>query len=420
MPNRWALTLTAAALLPCLHAQAKKDNGADWPMYNRDLAGTRYSPLTQVNTTNVSKLTKAWTYRFNREGKTISGQSPSELYQEITPIVVNDVMYMPAGDRIVALEPETGKELWSYEVNGIASFRGVAYWPGDRTNPPRVIFTTSHKMMALNAKTGKVDPGFGNEGEVPLTVAYDGAPTIYKNLLLVGTNFYGPGDRHVNPALDQAGGQIPEQHAYDVRTGKELWTFHTFPQPGEPGNETWEKDSWKNRTGNNVWAFALTVDEEHNLLYIPVSGPGANFYGGDRPGANLFGNTLVALDVQTGKMKWYFQTVHHELWDYNLPPAPGLVDIVKDGKKIPALAQVGKSGFMYILDRVTGKPVFGMEERPVDKSNVPGEASYPTQPIPVKPPPISRVSMTKDDIVTAAASALGHEQTFATALSAER
>ena len=402
MPNRWALTLTAAVLLPCLHAQAKKDNGADWPMYNRDLAGTRYSPLTQVNTTNVSKLTKAWSYRFNREGKTISGQSPSELYQEITPIVVNDVMYMPAGDRIVALEPETGKELWSYEVNGIASFRGVAYWPGDRNSPPRVIFTTAHKMMALNAKTGKVDPGFGNEGEVPLTVAYDGAPTIYKNLLLIGTNFYGPGDRHVNPALDQAGGQIPEQHAYDVRTGKELWKFHTFPQPGEPGNETWANDSWKNRTGNNVWAFALTVDEEHNLLYIPVSGPGANFYGGDRPGANLFGNTLVALDVQTGKMKWYFQTVHHELWDYNLPPAPGLVDIVKDGKKIQALAQVGKSGFMYILDRVTGKPVFGMEERPVDKSNVPGEASYPTQPIPVKPPPISRVSMTKDDIVTAA------------------
>jgi len=232
-------------------------------------------------------------------------------------------------------------------------------------------------------------------------VAYDGAPTIYKNLLFIGTNFYGPGDRHINPALDQASGQVPEQHAYDVRTGKELWTFHTFPHEGEVGNDTWAKDTWKNRTGNNVWAFALTVDEERGILYIPVSGSGANFYGGDRPGANLFGNTLVALDANTGKLKWFFQTVHHELWDYNLPPAPGLIDIKKDGKTIPALAQVGKSGYMFILNRVTGEPVYGVEERPVDKSNVPGEASYPTQPFPLKPPAISRTNMTRADIVTA-------------------
>jgi quinoprotein glucose dehydrogenase len=217
---------------------------------------------------------------------------------------------------------------------------------------------------------------------------------------LIGTNFYGPGDRHINPALDQAGGQIPEQHGYDVRTGKELWTFHTLPHPGEVGYDTWANGSSANRTGNNVWAFALTVDEERGIVYEPVSGPGANFYGGDRPGANLFGNTLVALDAETGKMKWFFQTVRHELWDYNLPPAPSLIDITVAGKKIPALAQVGKSGFMYILDRTTGKPVFGMNETPVDKSNVPGEVSFPTQPIPVKPPPISRVSFTKDDIVT--------------------
>ena len=220
-----------------------------------------------------------------------------------------------------------------------------------------------------------MDPGFGKEGSVALEVPYAGVPTVYKNLLFVGTNFYGPGERHIAPQLDQAGGQIPEQHAYDVRTGKELWTFHTIPRDGEPGNETWAKDTWKNRTGNNVWAFALTVDEERGILYIPVSGPGANFYGGDRPGANLFGNTLVALDANTGKMKWYFQTVHHELWDYNLPPAPGLIDIKKDGKTIPALAQVGKSGYMFILNRDTGKPVYGVEERAVAKSDVPGEVS---------------------------------------------
>jgi len=397
---RTQYVLLTALTVPIVFAQSQADR--DWPMFNRDLAGTRYSPLKQIDAANVSKLTKAWQYRFNREGKTISGQSPSELYQEITPIVVNGVMYSPSGDRVVALEPETGKELWTYEVSGgLASFRGVAYWPGDRNNPPRILFTTSRKMMALNARTGKVDPGFGKEGSVDLEVPYAGTPTVYKNLLFVGTNFYGPGERHIAPQLDQAGGQIPEQHAYDVRTGKELWTFHTIPRDGEPGNETWAKGTWQNRTGNNVWAFALTVDEERGILYIPVSGPGANIYGGDRPGANLFGNTLVALDANTGKMKWYFQTVHHELWDYNLPPAPGLIDIKKDGKTIPALAQVGKSGYMFILNRVTGEPIYGVEERPVAKSDVPGEVSYPTQPFPLKPPAISRTSMTKADIVTA-------------------
>ncbi len=399
---RFSFIIPLLLLLP-FSGYSQKTPPGDWPMFNRDLAGTRYSPLTQINTTNVSKLARAWHYGFEREGKPIKGDSPSELYQEITPIVVNGVMYLPAGDRVVALEPETGKEIWSYEVQGgLASFRGVAYWPGDKDNPPRIIFTTSRKMMALNARTGKVDPGFGREGEVALTVPYDGAPTIYKNVLLVGTNFYGPGERHIGPQLDQATGQIPEAHGYDVRTGKEIWTFHTFPQPGEVGNDTWTGDSWKNRTGNNVWAFALTVDEEHGIVYEPVSGPGANFYGGDRPGANLFGNTLVALDIMTGKLKWYFQTVRHELWDYNLPPAPGLIDITRNGKKVQALAQVGKSGYMYILDRVTGKPVYDVKETPVDKSNVPGEVSFPTQPIPVKPPALGRSSFTKDDIVTAA------------------
>ena len=186
----WSFAQTTLSLF----LSTKKDTGADWPMFNRDLAGTRYSPLTQVNTANVAKLTTAWTYHFNRPGKQIRGDSPSELYQEITPIVVNGVMYLPSGDRVVALEPETGKEIWVYELpSGLASFRGVTYWAGDRNNPPRIIFTTGRKMMALNARTGKVDPGFGKEGSVDLTVPYDGTPAIFKNMLLIGTNFYGPG-----------------------------------------------------------------------------------------------------------------------------------------------------------------------------------------------------------------------------------
>jgi len=395
--------LGTLALAPLGMAQNRTSAAADWPMYNRDLAGTRYSTLTQINTTNVANLKQAWAYPLQPEGKPLTSSSPAEIFQEITPIVVKGILYTPAGNRVVALDPETGKELWRYELaSGLVSQRGLAYWPGDRNNPPRIIFTTGHKMIGLNANTGKIDPGFGREGEVNLEVTYAGAPTIYKNTILLGTNFYGPGERHINPALDQAGGQLGDTHAYDARTGKQIWEFHTIPRPGEPGNETWLNDSWKNRTGNNVWAFALTVDEQRGILYLPVSEPGANFYGGDRPGDNLFSDSVVALDAETGKLKWYFQTVHHELWDYNLPPAPGLVDIVKDGKKIPALAQVGKIGYMFILDRLTGKPVFGVEERPVPQGDVPGERYSPTQPFPVKPPPIARVTFTKDDLVTAA------------------
>ena len=371
-------------------------------MYNRDLAGTRFSPLKQINASNVSKLTRAWTYKLPPEGGIGNVLMPSEVFQEVTPIVVDNVMYLPSGNRVVALQADSGKEIWSWVVpTGLVSQRGIAYWPGDKDNPPRVIFTTAHKMVALNAKTGKIDPGFGKEGEIPLEVAYSGAPVVFKNVLLIGSNFYGPGERHINPALDQAGGQVADSRAFDVRTGKLMWTFHNIPRPGEPGNDTWQNDSWKNRTGNNTWAFALTVDEQRGIVYIPVSEPGANFYGGDRPGINLYGDCILALDATTGKLKWYFQTVHHELWDYNLPPAPSLFDIVKDGKRIPALAQVGKIGYMFILNRETGKPIFGVEERPVPKGDVPGESYNPTQPFPVKPPPIARVSFTKDDIVTA-------------------
>jgi quinoprotein glucose dehydrogenase len=395
---------------------AKRNPDADWPTYNRDLAGTRYSPLTQINATNVGKLKQVWSYRLRpAQGVAVPAidrpASASEIFQQITPIVVNGVMYMPSGNRVVALEPETGKEIWRYELpEGIASFRGVAYWPGDGGVPPRILFTSLKKLMALEARTGKLDVEFGDNGHIDLEIAYVGVPAIYKNIILMGSNFYGPGMRHIGPQLSTSKGELGDVHAYDARTGKKIWTFHTIPRPGEVGNDTWGGDSWKDRTGNNVWSFTLTVDEERGIVYLPVSGPGMNYYGGDRPGNNLFGNSTVAVDAKTGKLKWYFQNIHHELWDYNLPPAPGLIDIKKDGRTIPALAQVGKSGFMFILNRENGKPVHGVEEKPVAKGDVPNEWYPPTQPIPVKPGPLARVSMTEKDLVTAEDTTPEHAQ----------
>ena len=363
--------------------------------------------LTQINTTNVSTLVQAWSYRLRPEpGRSVPAidrpASSFEIFQEVTPIVVNGVMYLPSGNRVVALEPETGKEIWRYELpEGLASFRGVAYWPGDGRLPARILFTSLKKLIALRADTGELDVAFGNGGHIDLEIAYSGVPAIYRNVILMGSNFFGPGERHIGPQLTTSKGEKGDVHAYDARTGKKLWDFHTIPLPGEVGNDTWGNDSWKDRTGNNVWSFTLTVDEQRGIVYMPVSGPGMNYYGGDRPGNNLFSNTTVALDAQTGKLKWYFQNIRHELWDYNLPPAPGLIDIRKDGKTIPALAQVGKSGFMFILNRENGTPVYGVEERPMAKADVPGEWYPATQPIPRKPGPLARVSMTRNDLVTA-------------------
>lgn len=362
-------------------------------MYNRDLAGTRYSPLTQINTRNVAKLTRAWSYRLRSEAELSKTMPGIGGFSQATPIVVNGMMYLPAGQRIVALEPETGKQIWSYESkSGTPSRRGVSYWPGDKNTPPRIVFTTGSKMLALNAKTGRLTPGFGNEGVVELGVPYNSAPTIYKNMVLAGANVQ----------EQPADGPPGDSRAYDARTGAKLWEFHSVPRPGETGHETWEGDSWKNRSGVNNWGFSMTVDQQRGIVYMTFGSPSSDYYGGDRKGADLFGNSVVAVDAATGKYRWHFQAVHHDLWDMDLPPAPGLIDIAHNGKKIAALAQVAKSGWMFILDRVTGKPVFGVEERPVPQSDVPGEETSPTQPFPVKPPALARNSFTPEDIVTAA------------------
>jgi glucose dehydrogenase len=379
-----ALTLAGG-----LGAQSVKSSAAEWPMFNRDLAGTRYSPLNQITTRNVAKLTQAWSVPLGQD-PTVGGISGGS---EFTPIVVKGVLYLSTSKAVLALEPETGKPVWRYELaSGAPSRRGLAYWPGDTNNPPRVIFTTGRKMVALNANSGKLDPGFGKEGEVDLVVPYESAPVVYKNFLFVGANV------PEAPATGPPG----NTRTYDARTGAKLWEFHAVPQPGEVGHETWEGDSWKDRSGVNNWGFSMTVDTERGILYTVFGGPDTNYWGGDRKGNNLFGNSVVALDAATGKLKWFFQVVHHDLWDYDLPPAPALVDINVGGKRVAAIAQTTKSGYMYILDRVTGKPVFGIDERPVTPSQVPGEQSSPTQPFPVKPPPIARNSYKPEDIVTAA------------------
>jgi glucose dehydrogenase len=379
---------TVCVLFLSVVSAAESQNG-DWPMFNHDLAGTRYSRLTQINSTNVAKLKQVWSYRLqpaNFRYATAGGAA------EVVPIVVNGVMYISTQTRVVALVPETGKEVWSYDVqDGAASPRGVAYWPGDRQNPARILVTVGRRLLALNAVTGESSNGFGKDGVVDMVVPYNGVPTVFKNLILAGAS---TGEREDGPPGNT--------RAFDARTGAKLWEFQSIPRPGEVGHETWLNDGWKDRSGVDIWGWYMTADEERGILYMTFGAAAANYYGADRPGANLFGNSVVAVDASTGKYKWHFQVVHHDLWDYDLPPAPVLVDIVKDGKKIPALAAMGKSGWMFILDRVTGKPVFGVEERPVPKGDVPGEWYSPSQPFPLKPPALARTSLKREDIVTAA------------------
>jgi len=373
----------------------------EWQTYNHDLAGTRFSPLTEINAGNVAKLAKVWTYNFppppggRGGGGLLSGS-------EAVPIVVSGVMYLPAGNTLVALEADTGKVIWQREMasgpqGGALSRRGAAYWPGDGTTPARVLITAGRRLLSFDAASGRPSEGFGSNGAVDMVVGYGGTPTIYKNVVIVGAS--------VN---EVPLGPPGDTRAFDAITGRKLWDFHTVPRPGEIGHEAWSDNGWENRSGTNVWAFSMTVDEARGIVYMPVAGPAANYWGGDRPGNNLFGNSIVAVDIATGTYKWHFQTVHHDIWDIDMSAAPGLIDITQDGRRIPALATVGKSGYMFVLDRTNGKPVFGVEERPVPKGNVPGEWYSPTQPFPLKPPALAKTSFKKEDLITAADTTPAH------------
>ena len=406
----------AVAVAACAAAFAQND----WPTYGRDLAGTRYSPLKQIDSGNVSKLVRAWTYHMSaataaperqEEGNEVpAGRGERRgggggRISEVSPLIIGGVMYITTGyGRVVALEPETGKPIWTYELkDGAPAERGLEYWAGDAQSPPELFFGTSTgKLIALNAKTGKPVPGFGNEGIVDmkpgalngLTSSMFGLsspPIIYKNLVITGAHV------QESPSIGASG----DTRAWDIHTGKLAWTFHSVPLPGEPGSETWEDPgSWKNRSGTNVWGM-FTVDVERGILYMPFGEPTTDYWGGDRKGANLYGTSLVAVDALTGKVKWYFQAVHHDTWDYDLASPPVLFDVKRNGQSIPALAQLTKMGFLFILNRVTGAPIYGVEERPVPVDDaLPGDSAWPTQPFPLKPPLLARNSFKREDLAT--------------------
>ena len=355
----------------------------DWRTINRDLAATRYSPLDQINVHNVARLERVWTYRLNGSSTAV-------------PLVIDGVMFVPSGDRVVALDASTGEELWAYVVPrspgqggpGGVSTRGVGYWEGDENTPPRILFTSGSRLYAVDAASGMPAAGFGENGSVDVGVPYRGTPTIHGRVAVIGAN--------VNEVPQ---GPPGNPRAFDVRTGEKLWEFQTVPRPGEPYNETWG-DGWENRSGTNMWAFSAPVDAARNIVYLPIAGPAPNYYGGGRPGTNVFGNSIVAVEAETGQYLWHFQTVHHDLWDADMPSGGALIDTIVDGRRVPSLVHVGKTSYLFVLNRETGEPVIEVEERPVPKGDVPGEWYSPTQPFPVKPPPLARVSFTREEIVT--------------------
>ncbi len=312
---------------------------------------------------------------------------------QATPLVIDGLMYLTAGSRVLALEPETGKPIWTFESSGPVSKRGVAYWPGDATTPARLYSGVREgRMVALDAKTGRVVPDFGDRGYIDLkgsirgdvdgAFMLDSPPVIYKDIVITGGS---------NGEGSPSTGLYGDIRGWDARSGKLLWSFHTVPRAGEPGVETWEGESWKNRSGTNAWSY-MTVDLERGLVFAPTGSPTSDFYGADRKGRNLYGNSLIALDAATGKLKWFQQLVHHDIWDWDLPAAPMLLDVTQNGRRVPAVAQTTKMSLLFIFNRETGEPLFGIEERPVPQSDVPGEATWPTQPFPVKPPPLSRTT----------------------------
>jgi quinoprotein glucose dehydrogenase len=384
------------------HESAPPEAAANWPMPGRDPGGTRYSPLKQITPGNVNQLKVAWVYHMKPAGS--ERLHPSEDQ----PLVVGPTMYVVTPySRVVALDAATGREQWVFQIpeDDQASVRGANYWPGGEGAGPAIIFGTRRgRLYSISAVTGRLNADFGDHGMVDLktpevmTTGRDKSyilpspPLIYKNLVITGSG-PGEGPGGLNGGLGPAG----DTRAWDARTGKLVWTFHSVPRPGEIGHETWAGDSWKDRSGVNVWGY-MTVDVARGILYMPFGAPNNDRVGVDRPGNNLFDSTLVAVKADTGKLLWYFQVVHHDIWDLDLETPPTLFDVKHNGKIIPAVATVNKNALMFILNRVTGKPIYGVEERPVPQSDVPGEQTSPTQPFPVLPEPLAQNTLSRNNL----------------------
>ncbi|MGE3958553.1 MAG: PQQ-binding-like beta-propeller repeat protein [Vicinamibacterales bacterium] len=386
----------------------------EWPMYTADLAGSKYSPLDQINASNFNKLEVAWRLKTDNFG------TRPEYKLEATPIMVKGVLYMTAGTRrsVIAVDAKSGEIMWSHSFRegvraAIAprqlSGRGVSYWTDGRGDERIIYVTTGYRMVALNAKNGQVISSFGTNGVVDLKdgavfgnrqpidketgeIGLHSTPTITKDTIIVGSSFK---EGMTVMTHNNTKGLV---RAFDVRTGKLIWTFNTIPRPGEFGNDTWENDSWAVNGNTGVWT-QISVDEDAGLAYLPVETPTSDFYGGHRHGNNLFAESIVAVDVKTGQRKWHFQMIHHGIWDHDNSSASLLVDATINGQPRKLLAQPSKQGWLYVFDRLTGQPIWPIEEKPMPASDVPGEKAAPTQPIPSRPAPYSRTHISMDDLI---------------------
>jgi glucose dehydrogenase len=403
LASRLALGVAFTAALAVVSIADGTPGVTGWPASNFDQSSNRYSPLTQITTKNVGTLQQVWSFHLKPAGYT--GRLRED---EAIPIVIGDTMYLgsPYG-AVIALDATTGAEKWRFQLpnNDVPSKRGVAYWPGGSGLPSSIIFGVgSGGLYSLKASDGTLNAWFGENGVITLKTpevmqtgtspAYSllSSPTIYKNLIITGAGT-GEGPGGSNGGAGPAG----DTRAWDARTGRLVWTFRTVPRPGEFGYDTWGGDSAKNRSGVNVWGYT-SLDAERGILYMPLGAPNNDRVGTDRPGNNLFSSSVVAVDANTGKYLWHFQLVHHDIWDYDAESAPLLVDLRRDGKTVPAVIIVNKTGLMFTLNRVTGKPIFGVEERPVPKSDVPGEQASPTQPFPLKPEPLTQNTISRDHL----------------------
>jgi len=383
------LAALVAITASVLTAQKGKPKFNTWRDYLGGADSSQYSSLDQINKKNVAQLQVAWTY----------APGDQRTYR-FNPIVVDGVLYtLGKGFALVALDAATGKEIWIHENQGAVGDRGINYWESADRKDRRLLYVNGGFLTAVDTTTGKTIETFGDNGRVDLRVGLNRDVTgvrplqtgnpgrVFENLIIMslpagGANYISsPGDTH----------------AYDVRTGKLVWTFHSVPEKGEVGAETWPEGTLANGGGVHNWS-ELTVDEARGIAYIPFGTARYDFYGGNRIGTNLFGNSIVALDARTGKRLWHFQAIHHDLWDYDFPQAPKLMTVRHDGQNVDVVVQASKQGFLYVLDRVTGKPLWPIEEKPMPQSDVPGEVASPTQPIPTMPPPFARQTFTERDI----------------------